>query len=119
MTDIKSRALESVGILVEYFEAKWNVMALDVSDKSAKVISSILMGVTLALLGFFVLVLLSISAALAVGYWLDNFALGFLIIALAYLLVCVIVVYFRFKLLYIPFINIILKILYKEDRNGN
>ena len=119
MTDIKTKTLESVGVLIEYFEAKWNVIALDVSDRSAKIISSILMGVTLVLLGFFVVVLLSISAALALGTWLGNFALGFLVVAMLYLLISIVIIRFRFKLLYIPFVNIILKILYKVDSDGN
>jgi hypothetical protein len=119
MNHLKSKTIESVNILLEYFEAKWNVAALNISDRAAQTISSILMGLCLAFVGFFVVILLSIAAAIALGQWVNNMALGFLMVAAIYLVISLLLIWFRKALLFLPFVNYILKILYKGESNGN
>lgn len=119
MNHLKSKTVESVNHLIDYFEAKWNVAALNISDRVARTLSTVLMGMCLMIAGFFVVVLLSISAALALGQWLGSMAMGFLLMAGFYLIICFVFVWFRKTLLFLPFVNYILKLLYKEDRDEN
>ncbi len=119
MNHLKSKTIESVNLLIEYFEAKWNVAALNISDRVARTLSAVLMGMCMALLGLFVVILLSISAALALGDWLGNPALGFLLIALFYMLVGAVVILYRKQLLFLPFVNYVLNLLYKEEKDEN
>jgi len=119
MNHLKTKTIETVNLLIEYFEAKWNVAALNISDRAAQTLSTILMVLCLVLAGFFVAILLSIAAAIALGQWVDNLAVGFLMVAGIYLIISLMLVWFRKQLLFLPFVNYILKLLYKGDNNGN
>jgi hypothetical protein len=52
----------------------------------------------LAVMLTIVTVFFSIAAALAIGYWLDNFAYGFLIIGFVYLVLAIVVYYAQDKI---------------------
>ena len=101
--------------LIEYAEARWNLIALDVSDKTANIITSIVVGIILAVLGLFFLVFASISLALWLGDLTDSIALGFLLVAVLYGLIGALVYFNRNKWLFLPLMNNFLQKLYRNQ----
>lgn len=56
----------------------------------AQSISGAIKGVALLILGLIILLFLSVAGAIGIGYWLDNFAYGFLIVGGIYILILLI-----------------------------
>lgn len=69
----------------------------------------------LAVMLTIVTVFFSIALALGIGYWLDNFAYGFLIVGLIYLILAIVVYYVQDKIVEGPMLSRFSKIFYKED----
>lgn len=118
LKDAKSKVEETYQHLIDYAEARWNVIALQVSDSTANAVTSILMGLSLAVLGVFFLLFASLSLAFWLGELTNSYALGFLLVAVLYAIVGLIVYSNRQKLLFLPIMNKFLKILYrnKDDK---
>lgn len=118
LKDAKSKVEETYQHLIDYAEARWNVIALQVSDSTANAVTSILMGLCLAVLGLFFMLFVSFSLAFWLGELTNSYALGFLLVAVLYAIVGVVVYSNRQKLLFLPIMNKFLKILYrnKDDK---
>lgn len=114
LRDAKEKAEETYQHLIDYAEARWNVVALQISDTTANVVTSIVVGIIIGVLGLFFLVFASISLALWLGSLVDSNALGFLFVALIYALTGLVIFLNRMKWLFLPFMNVFLKILYKD-----
>ncbi len=116
--DAKEKVELTYQHVIDYAEARWNLIALDVSDKTANLVTSIVMGIILAVLGLFFLVFASISLALWLGDLTENSALGFLLVAVLYGLIGGVVYINRNKWLFLPLMNNFLKKLYrnKDDK---
>ena len=115
LKDAKEKVEITYQHLIDYAEARWNLIALEVSDKTANIVTSIAMGIILAILGLFFLVFASIALALWLSDLTDNGALGFLIVAVLYGLVGVLVYVNRNKWLFLPLMNNFLKKLYRNQ----
>lgn len=115
LKDAKQKAEQTYQHLIDYAEARWNVIALEVSDHTATIATSVLMGVCLGILGLFFLLFSSISLALWLGDVTQSNALGFLLVALVYGLIGLVVYLNRKKWLFLPFMNKFLKILYRNQ----
>lgn len=82
----------------------------------------ILMKSTSAMLKVFLLgvmliivtVFFSIAAALGIGYWLDNFAYGFLIVGFIYLVLAIVVYYGQNKIVEGPLLSTFSRIFFKK-----
>lgn len=61
-----------------------------------------------------VTVFFSIALALGIGYWLDNFAYGFLIVGLIYLILAIVVYYVQDKIVEGPMLSRFSKIFLKK-----
>ena len=116
--DAKEKVELTYQHLIDYAEARWNLIALDVSDKTANLVTSIVMGIILAVLGLFFLVFASISLALWLGELTNSSALGFLLVAGLYGLIGVLFFVNRKNWLFLPLMNTFLKKLYmnKDDK---
>lgn len=115
LRDAKEKAEETYQHLIDYAEARWNVVALQISDTTANVVTSIAVGIILGVLGLFFLVFASTSLALWLGSLVGSNALGFLFVALIYALVGLVIFLNRKKWLFLPFMNVFLKMLYKDS----
>ncbi len=115
LKDAKEKAEETYQHLIGYAEARWNVIALQVSDTTANTVTSIVVGIIIGILGLFFLVFASTSLAFWLGSLVDSNALGFLFVALIYALIGLVIFLNRMKWLYMPFLNIFLKKLYKDQ----
>ena len=71
--------------------------------------------VVTALVFFLVLVLISVAGAIAIGQWLENYWLGFLVIAAVILLAGFILWLSKDRLLRIPIMNALIKIMFDKD----
>ncbi|RWX00081.1 competence protein [Flavobacterium cerinum] len=68
----------------------------------------------LAVMLTIVTVFFSIALALGIGYWLDNFAYGFLIVGLIYLILAILVYYVQDKIVEGPMLSRFSKIFLKK-----
>lgn len=89
--EIKENAEELKNHAKELYESNVRYYKLLVFKTLVQSTTSIMKGVLLTLMVVFVLIFLSIALALGIGYWLDNFAYGFLIVGLFYLLLSIII----------------------------
>ena len=68
----------------------------------------------LAVMLTIVTVFFSIALALGIGYWLDNFAYGFLIVGLIYLILAILVYYVHYKIVEGPMLSRFSRIFLKK-----
>jgi len=76
--DLKHQAKLLLDANIQYYK----LLGLKIVMKSA---TGAIKGVVLLILGLKVLLFLSLAAAFGIGYWLDNFAYGFLIVGGIYI----------------------------------
>lgn len=115
LQDAKEKIELTYQHLIDYAEARWNLIALDVSDKTANIVTSIIVGIVLAVLGLFFLVFASVALALWLSVLTNSGALGFLIVAAIYGLIGAVVYANRNKWLFLPLMNNFLKKLYRNQ----
>ena len=72
-----------------YAEQRKDLLVLDITEKSSRAISETISGILIAIFGILVLLFASISAAWAMGLALDNMPMGFLFVALFYLIILI------------------------------
>lgn len=113
----KTRIESALKHLNDYFETRWKLFILNSSDKASDIISSIASVFLIALSMMFVLLFLSISTALWIGYSYGNTSLGFLYVGLFYLVVTIILFIFRHALIKIPVINKLLNAIYSDEKD--
>jgi hypothetical protein len=118
LKDAKIKVEETYQHLIDYAEARWNVIALQVSDSTANAVTSILTGLSLAVIGLFFLLFLSLSLAIWLGALTNSYALGFLLVSVLYAIIGLLVYSNRQTLLFLPIMNKFLKTLYrnKDDK---
>jgi len=98
--------VESIGQnLLKYVETKWNLMLLETSDKASTLISSIASVLLMTVSMIFVLLFLSVGAAIWIGRAYADSSMGFLIVGLFYLVVSIVLYAMRNTLIKIPVIN--------------
>jgi hypothetical protein len=100
----------------DYIETRIKIIKLKAIDKGGAAISGVISAAALALFGFFILLFLSLSAAYAVAAITGMTWLGFLSVALFYVLLAVLLVKLKEKLITMPVINALLKKFYYKDK---
>jgi len=74
-------------MILEYVEARIQLIKLDVVEKAAKVTAALFSSLIISLLAFFLLFFLSVSASFYLGEVMHSNALGFLTVAGFYLII--------------------------------
>ncbi len=115
LKDAKEKAEQTYQHLIDYVEARWNLIALDISDKIATIGTSVIMSVCLALLGLFFLLFSSMALAFWLGDLTESYALGFLLVSLLYAIMGIIVYLNRKKWMFLPLMNKFLQMLYRNQ----
>jgi hypothetical protein len=113
----KSRIESMAGHIRTYLETQWELFILNTSDKASGIISSIASVALIAVSMIFVLLFLSIGAAIWIGHSYGDSSVGFLYIGLFYLLVTIVLFAFRKSLIKLPVINSILNALHTNERD--
>ena len=104
-----------LGEVKEYLNTRLAQLKLSFEEKTSKMAALMIAVVVAALVFFLVLVLISVAGAIAIGQWLENYWLGFLIIAAVFLLAGFILWLFKDRLLRIPIMNALIKIMFDKD----
>lgn len=99
----------------EYLNTRLSQIKLSGAEKTSKVVALMMAIVLAALVFFLVFVLMSVAGAIAVGQWLANYWLGFLVVAIVVLVVGFMLWLSRDRLLRIPIMNALIKILFDKD----
>jgi len=99
----------------EYIETRIDIIKLETADSGASAVSSMMSWFVILLIGFLVVLMLTVGTAVGIGYLADNFAIGFFIVTAFYLIVGGMLYFYREKWLRKPFINIIIKNLYDNE----
>ena len=100
-----------------YVETKSKLMLLETADKASSTISTIASFAIIAIAMVFVLLFLSIGAAIWIGHSFGETSMGFLIIGLFYLVVTLVIYFGRNSIIKIPVINSILNSIYSDEKN--
>ena len=104
----------------EYLNTRLSQLKLSFAEKTSKVVAIMIAAVVSALVFFLFLVLLSVAGAIAIGQWLNNYWLGFLIIAGIILFAGFILWISKDGWLRKPIMNALIKVMFdKEDDEKN
>jgi membrane protein implicated in regulation of membrane protease activity len=115
MSDEFNRIESLLGQAKEYVNTRIAQFKLSVAEKISKTMATVIAGLVAALVFFLFLVFAGIAAAIALGQWTGSMWLGFLIIAVVYLLVAIIVWKAKDRLLALPIMNAIIGRLFDEE----
>lgn len=99
----------------EYLNTRLTQLKLSFAEKTSRIAALMIAVVMSALVFFLVLVLISVAGAIAIGKWLENYWLGFLITGGVILLAGFILWFAKDRLLRIPVMNALIKVMFDED----
>lgn len=100
-----------------YGSTRLSQAKLSLAEKGSKLGASMISMLVVALVLFLFLVLISAAGAIAIGQWLNNMWLGFVIVAGIVLLLGLILWLTRDRLLRIPIMNRLIEALFEEEDN--
>ena len=115
METTKTRINDLAGNIQEYIETRIDIVKLDAVDTGASAASSMVSWALISIIAFITLFLLTIGGAIAIGYMLENFAYGFLILAGFYMLVAIVIYANRENWIRKPLVKSIVKNIYEND----
>ena len=101
----------------EYVNTRLAQLKLSFAEKTSKVVAIMIAVVLLALVFFLFLVLVCTAAAIAIGQWLENFWLGFLVMAAIVLLAGFILWVAKDRFIRRPIMNAMIDAMFAKDEN--
>ena len=101
----------------DYVNTRIAQVKLSVAEKVSKLIAVLIAGMFVVVVLFLFVVFGSIAAAYAIGIWLGKMWLGFLIVAVFYLLIGILTWWAKERLLRIPIMNAIIRQLFHNEEN--
>ena len=115
MSETFKKAESLVSELKEYVNTRVAQVKLSIVEKLSKVVTYIIMAFVIALVFLLFIVLLSVAGAIAIGQWMDNMWLGFIIMAVIVLLLGFIMWASKDSLLRKPIMNKLIKALFENE----
>lgn len=115
MSDEFNKIESLLGQAKEYVNTRIAQFKLSVAEKISKTMATVIAGLAAALVFFLFLVFAGVAAAIALGQWTGYMWLGFLIMAVVYLLLAIIVWTAKDRLLALPIMNAIIGSLFDEE----
>jgi ABC-type multidrug transport system permease subunit len=107
-----------VNDLKEYVNIRVAQAKLSIAEKLSRILAYMVSILMAALVFFLFLVLVSIAAAIAIGQWLENIWLGFIIVACLCLLLGLLLWVAKDKLVRKPIMNAFIKVLFENDSDN-
>jgi len=105
--------LASTGETIEYakiyIEQKIDYLQLEIAKRTAKTTSNLLTIAVIAFFSFMIIFFLSITAGFALSSLVGSYTYGFLIVSAIYLLITLIVVFFKRKIITNPITELIIE----------
>ncbi len=116
--------LENAGETLEYVklyaQQKADMIKLDVTERSSKILSGVVTNIISAIVGIIVLLFLSVTLALFLGQLWNNWALGFAIVSLLYIIIGLSIYLMRESLITNPIVSFVITKMYEtHDENEN
>jgi hypothetical protein len=105
----QSKMDKLIGHVIECAETRFDLVAIDIQDKVSEILASMASIALVAMLLGFVVLLVSIGAAMYLSEYFESAFIGFILLAAFYLVVAVIVWVARARLVKLPVINAVLK----------
>ena len=99
----------------EYLETRIDIVKIEAAESGASAVSSMLSWLIILLVGFLVVLMLTVGTAIGIGYMIENYAAGFFIVTAFYLLIGLLLYGYREKWLRKPFSNVIVKNIYNHE----
>jgi hypothetical protein len=101
----------------EYFNTRVAQLKLLFAEKTSKVAAIMIAAVVSALVFFLFFVMVSVAGAIAIGQWLDNYWLGFIIVGAIVLLIGFILWLSKDGWLARPIMNALIKVMFDKEEN--
>ena len=117
MSDEPSFFAELKQIITDYAEARLQLCKIGAYEKIAKVSAVLFSSLFIAMVGFFFLLFLGISAGFFFGDIMNSNTLGFLTVAGVYFILFAIIIIFRKKLLENYIIDKVIQKLFEKEEN--
>jgi uncharacterized membrane protein len=118
MEKVFSKVEELAGSVKDYVNTRIESIKLNAAEKSSFVIANAVAGVVVAIMFIFFLGLASIGLSIVLGEWIGNMWAGFVIVALFFLFIGIIVWLARGKLIRLPVMNALIQQLFKHDEEN-
>lgn len=99
----------------KYSKTSFELLQLSTIDKTSDILSSLAVVIVLSILSAMFTIFLNIGISLYLGDLLHNYVLGFIIVAVCYLLIGIIIYFFRKSLIKTPIDNLIVSKLLKDN----
>lgn len=104
--------------ILQYINLRVDTMKIQTAEKTASVVANFAAGVIVFVIFIFFLLFSGIAASLLLGNMTGRIWLGFLIVSLFYLFVGFIFWKLRNKMIALPVLNSLLRIIFKKDTDG-
>lgn len=118
MEKLANQAEELAGSIRDYVNNRIESVKLGVAEKSSAIIANLVAGAIVLAVFFFFLLFGGFALSFALGAWLGKTWAGFLIVALLYLLLGIIIWSARTKLIRLPVMNgLIRQLMTKEAKD--
>ena len=107
-----ARVEELAGTVKDYVNTRIELVKLNTVEKSSGIIATVIAGFIVAAVFLFFLVFISIALAFGLGEWIGKPWAGFLIVALLYLVIGIIVWVSRVRIIQLPIMNALIKAIF-------
>lgn len=115
MEDLKTKAGDLTDSISEYLQSYYKLKVLNVADKATTITASTMASLIVVFLGIFVLLFSGIALGVWLGSLLDSAALGYLLVAVLYLLIIIVIVALRKKIVFPMIRNSLINKLYEPN----
>jgi hypothetical protein len=115
MEKVFAQAEELAGNIKEYINTRIESVKLNAAEKTSAVMANILAGIAVAVVFFFFIIFAGFALAYGLGEWTGKTWLGFLIVAILYGVIGIVVWAGRGKLIRLPIMNALIQQLFKPD----
>lgn len=115
MEKVFSKVEEIVGNLKEYINTRIESAKLSAAEKSSKLLANVIAGVVVGLVFFFFIIFAGVALSFGLGEWIGKTWVGFLIVAVLYLLIGMIAWGARGKLIRLPIMNALIQQFINDD----
>lgn len=117
MSEEFKKAESLVDQLKEYVNTRVAQLKLSAAEKASRLAASMIAVLVAALVFLLFLALVSVAAAIVIGQWLGSMWLGFLVLAGVVLVITFLLWTLRDRLLRIPIMNSMLKVLFEKEED--
>lgn len=100
MEDLKSKAVNLSDSITDYIETKYKLTVINAADKASGIAASTLSSLVILVMGFFVILFLGIALGIWLGDLLNSASLGYVLVAVLFLLIIFIVVALSKKIVF-------------------